>query len=224
MSSFDESIRFKNIFFDFDGVLAESVSAKTEAFYDMYLPYGEDIALMAKTHHLEHGGVSRFEKFRIYHERFLGKQIDEDQVNELANQFSELVLKKVIHADEVPGSRAFLEAYHNKINFWVITGTPTEEIEIVVEERGLSNYFIGLHGSPENKIFWTDYLLEKHGLLPEETLFLGDATTDQEAAKHGALHFALRDHEENEHLFQDYDGLRFKDFDELVSQIEEHLR
>ena len=34
----------KNIFFDFDGVIAESVSAKTDAFKEMYMPYGEEIA------------------------------------------------------------------------------------------------------------------------------------------------------------------------------------
>ena len=34
----------KNIFFDFDGVLAESVNVKTQAFHDLYLPFGEGIA------------------------------------------------------------------------------------------------------------------------------------------------------------------------------------
>ena len=40
----NSSNNIKNIFFDFDGVIAESVSAKTEAFREMYLPYGIDIA------------------------------------------------------------------------------------------------------------------------------------------------------------------------------------
>ena len=32
-------MNIKNIFFDFDGVIAESVNAKTDAFEEMYLPY-----------------------------------------------------------------------------------------------------------------------------------------------------------------------------------------
>lgn len=34
----------KAIFWDFDGVIAESVNVKTEAFYNLYLPYGIEIA------------------------------------------------------------------------------------------------------------------------------------------------------------------------------------
>ena len=52
--------------FDFDGVIAESVSAKTDAFREMYLPYGEEIANQVVDYHINHGGVSRFEKFKYW--------------------------------------------------------------------------------------------------------------------------------------------------------------
>ena len=51
-------MRYDAIFFDFDGVIVDSVNIKTQVFYLMYLPYGEDIALKAKQHHIENGGVS----------------------------------------------------------------------------------------------------------------------------------------------------------------------
>ena len=53
----------KNIFFDFDGVIADSVNVKTEAFEKIYLPYGKEIAEKVINHHRENGGMSRFEKF-----------------------------------------------------------------------------------------------------------------------------------------------------------------
>ena len=37
----------KNIIFDFDGVILDSLDCKTEAFYQMYLPHGEDVANQA---------------------------------------------------------------------------------------------------------------------------------------------------------------------------------
>jgi beta-phosphoglucomutase-like phosphatase (HAD superfamily) len=55
----------KNIFFDFDGVLAESVNIKTEAFKQMYACNGDEVAGKIARHHVENGGVSRFEKFKI---------------------------------------------------------------------------------------------------------------------------------------------------------------
>jgi len=213
----------KNIFFDFDGVIAESVNAKTEAFRKMYLPYGEYIAEQVVDHHINNGGVSRFEKFKYCHKNFLNIAIDENEVNKLADQFSAIVLDKVIQAKEVPGANDFIKEYYQKLKFWVITGTPTQEIEIIAKERGLESYFLGFHGSPKNKKYWTEYLLDKFHLKRDETLFIGDATTDYEAASHSNLLFALRETEENFDLFKNYGGLRFKNFDQLRIQIEKEL-
>lgn len=213
----------KNIFFDFDGVIAESVSAKTEAFKEMYIPYGKEIADKVVNYHINHGGVSRFEKFKYWEKTFFGKDISKERIEELAQEFSGLVLQKVIEADEVPGANKFIEKYSKKLNFWIITGTPTKEIEVIAKERNLSDYFIGLHGSPKNKRYWTEYLLEKHNLKREETLFLGDATTDQDAAIFSKLHFALRKNEENELIFKDYEGLSFKNFEQLEMQIKNYI-
>ena len=208
-------MNIKNIFFDFDGVIAESVSAKTDAFEEMYLPYGKDIAAKVVEYHKLHGGVSRYEKFKYFHKEFLNELIDQQKVDELAIQFSNLVLDKVINSDEVLGANYFIEKNHTKFQFWVITGTPTTEIELIAKKRKLTSYFIGLHGSPKNKRYWTEYLIEKHKLNRDEIIFLGDATTDMDAAVFSKTHFALRENEENKKIFKDYKGHRFNDFYQL---------
>lgn len=213
----------KNIFFDFDGVLVDSVDIKTEAFRKMYLPYGKEIADKVVKHHHEHGGVSRYEKFKIYHNDFLEEEINEAKVQELANLFSKLVLTGVIEAPEVAGAYEFLEKNQNTFQSWIITGTPTNEILKITKARNLTNLFVGIHGSPQTKKYWVDHLLTTHNLKAEETIFLGDATTDYEAAQHGNLHFALRSMPDNEALFKNYTGLRFKDFYELEEQLTKSL-
>ena len=62
--------------FDFDGVIAESVNVKTEAFSILYQPYGKDVVKKVVKHHLTNGGVSRFEKFKIYHKEFLNIELN----------------------------------------------------------------------------------------------------------------------------------------------------
>lgn len=205
----------KNIFFDFDGVLAESVHVKTEAFYKMYLPYGETIANKVLEYHKEHGGISRYEKFKIWHQEHLGQTIDDDQMQALAQQFSDLVVQGVIDSSEVKGASYFLKKYQSKLRYWVITGTPTTEIERIIKARNMDGYFEGLHGSPEKKPYWTEYLLKKYDLKRAETLFLGDATTDYKAAQHSDLLFAWRENEESRAYFQDYKGWVFQDFYDL---------
>lgn len=138
----------KNIFFDFDGVLAESVHVKTQAYYDMYLPYGKEIAEKVVAHHQANGGVSRFEKFKIYHLEHLGIEITQLQLDDLAQQYSELVIEKVVNSPEIDGASEFLEDFSGELKFWIITGTPTAEIEIITERRGIKHYFVELCGSP----------------------------------------------------------------------------
>lgn len=209
----------KNIFFDFDGVLAESVNVKTQAFHDLYLPFGEGIAKKVVEHHRANGGVSRFEKFKIYHKDFLGETIDDKKVSELAQQFSNLVVKGVVNSPEIEGAKAFLKKFHGKISYWIITGTPTKEMKEIAKERGLIQYFEEICGSPTKKYIWTEYLIEKYNLKRENTLFLGDAKSDYNASVHSKLHFALRYYDENEILFKDYEGVKFSDFHDLQNKI-----
>jgi phosphoglycolate phosphatase-like HAD superfamily hydrolase len=208
-------MNIKNIFFDFDGVIAESVSAKTDAFEEMYLPYGKDIAAKVVEYHKLHGGVSRYEKFKYFHKEFLNKVINQEKVDELAIQFSNIVLDKVINSDEVLGANYFIKKYHTKFQFWVITGTPTIEIELIAKKRKLTSFFIGLHGSPNNKRYWTENLIKKYNLKRDQIIFLGDATTDMDAANFSKTHFALRENDENKEIFKDYKGHRFNDFYQL---------
>ena len=208
-------MNIKNIFFDFDGVIAESVSAKTDAFEEMYLTYGKDVASKVVDYHKLNGGVSRYEKFKHFHKEFLNEVIDQEKVDKLAIQFSNIVLNKVINSEEVLGAKYFIEKYHKKLKFWIITGTPTTEIELIAKKRKLTDFFIGLHGSPNNKRYWTENLIKIHNLKRNEIIFLGDATTDMDAANFSKTHFALRENDENKEIFKDYKGPRFKDFYQL---------
>ncbi|MEL7021808.1 MAG: HAD hydrolase-like protein [Bacteroidota bacterium] len=205
-------IPIKNIFFDFDGVIVDSVELKTAAFRQMYLPYGEDIAQQVVDDHLLHGGVSRYAKFPKWHKKYLGIDIDDAKLRELANTYSRLVLAGVLTAPEVPGVRDFLDTHHQHIRSWVITGTPDTEIQRIAQQKDLTRFFVALHGSPTNKKQWIDQILDQYEIDPQQTLFIGDATTDWEAAQYGGLHFALRTLPDNEAFFTDYDGYRFHDF------------
>jgi HAD superfamily hydrolase (TIGR01549 family) len=210
----------KNIFFDFDGVLAESVNVKTEAFRQLYLPFGEEIAEKVVQHHLANGGVSRFEKIKIYHKDFLNQILTEKEVLEWADQFSALVLEGVVNAPAVQGAEQFLKK--SSYSSWIITGTPTEEIKEILKRRAWDTHFEEALGSPEKKQHWTEYLLNLHQLKREETIFIGDATADYEAALFSGLHFILRETEDNYSLFTTFEGSRIKDLTELDQLLKQY--
>ena len=82
---------YRNIIFDFEGVLAESLHIKTHAFYQLYEQYGKDISQKVVVNHNENGGMSRYEKFPYYHKSFLNIVLSTEQVNQLSNDFSKIV-------------------------------------------------------------------------------------------------------------------------------------
>ena len=99
----------KGIIFDFDGVIAESVKVKTEAFAELYSPYGKGIVKKVVEHHKANGGISRFEKFKLYHKLFLNTDLTSSDIDQMSNKFSFLVVSKVISCPYVPGVMDFIK-------------------------------------------------------------------------------------------------------------------
>lgn len=203
----------ENIFFDFDGVIADSVNVKTKAFKQLYFEYGDEIAAKVVQHHQRNGGMSRFEKFKYYHKEYLGITLDDNGLDALTSSFSKLVLQGVIDSPEVNGSHDFLRENKNKYKMFVITGTPTEESKQICKARGIFDCFIEILGSPQKKTHWSKYLLNKYKLSPNNTIFVGDAMADYKAAMDTELSFYLCESIDNIELFSNVTKIeRFTDF------------
>ncbi len=66
---------WRGMIFDFDGVLVDSVGIKTEAFREIYAPYGPELVQRVVQHHKVNGGLNWCAKFRIYQNEFLQRGI-----------------------------------------------------------------------------------------------------------------------------------------------------
>ena len=180
------------VFFDFDGVLAESADIKTEAFRSLYEPYGPDVVEAVIAHHEAHAGVSRRKKIRYCHKYVLGIRLSTSELEALAHRFSQLVEDAVVASAWVPGARDVLDRLHQRVPMFVISGTPREELGRIAARRAMEDYFVEVRGSPPSKVPIIRELLEVHGLEPENVLFVGDSTTDHNAACTTGLPFVGR--------------------------------
>ena len=209
----------KAIFYDFDGVIKQSTDVKAQAFYDLYLPYGQDIADKVVDHHNLNGGVSRYEKFVYYHKNYLSIDLDKDELEFWASKFSDMVLKKVIDSPYVKHAEKQITKLSSQLKQFVITGTPQSEIDFIIEELGINSYFVEVCGSPNSKIFWSNYLMKKYNLNNNNVLFIGDSPTDYKAATECKLHFLLINNKENSFFFNDIDVLKTDDLNDLNNLI-----
>lgn len=214
----------KAIFWDFDGVIADSVNVKTDAFYELYLPYGKNIAEKVKEYHLANGGVSRFKKFEYWQTELLGNPapIPQSVIDNLASRFSSLVMNKVINAPYIKGVYETIVKYSTKVSNYIISGTPEGEMKAIIDGRGLIPYFKDVLGSPETKEALTTKLIKREGFDSREVIFIGDAPSDYRSAEQNNTWFILRKHEDNIELFKDYRSFvisDFTNFDEVFNLI-----
>ena len=198
------------IFWDFDGVIKESVNIKTAAFEKIFRPYGKKIVTAVKQHHEANGGMSRFEKIPLYLE-WVGEDVTEDLVGKFCNLFSATVFQSVIDSPWVPGVHEYIiENYLHKY-FVLVTATPQNEIENILLALKIDHCFQGVFGSPTKKEDVVQLVLEKQKMMPSLALVVGDSDTDLFAAKVNSVPFLLRKTPLNLHLQDCYEGPQFDD-------------
>lgn len=182
---------FSCYFFDFDGVILESASIKTEAFGELYEAQG--ISEQVIEYHLAHQGVSRYEKFDWIAKNLLNTTISEEESKELGAEFTRLVKQKILAAPFVEGVEEVLKKLKSENKKMVIaSGTPQNELRTIAKERNIDTYFNEIHGSPTKKDTIVKNYTAQEGINVADCLFLGDASTDYEAAQKSGTHFFAR--------------------------------
>ena len=205
---------FNFIFWDFDGVIKDSIEVKTQAFVRLFQPFGPGVAERVREHHEANGGMSRFDKLPIYL-RWAGEEASEFRVNDFCDQFSQLVLQGVIEAPWVPGVEDFLRSNFYQQTFVLVSATPQDELKQILLALDLTACFAEVFGAPTRKKDAIRMTLADHGVDPQACLMIGDAGADLEAAQANQVPFLLRRHETNAKVFADYAGPFIKDFTAL---------
>lgn len=180
---------YEAFFFDFDGVLADSVEVKTRAFARLFESYGPEVVARVVAHHRYHGGMTRIEKFNHYYHEYLGKSLSSKEMANLCKRFSELVVDEVVAAREIRGAREFLQRWCERLTCFVVSATPEDEIKEIIKRRGIDGYFKEILGAPTSKKKNLETLLAEYDLNPSRCCFFGDAESDYLAARSCGVDF-----------------------------------
>jgi phosphoglycolate phosphatase-like HAD superfamily hydrolase len=184
--------RTRVVVFDFDGVILESGDIKTEAFLELFAEHEEHRAAIRR-HHLENLGLSRFKKFEWIYQHLLGRQLAAVERQELGERFSRIVFEKVCCAPFVPGARESLEALAAaRVPLIVASGTPQDELERIIKARGLEALFAEVYGTPNEKPEVLRGVIARYGCTASEIVFIGDGTSDADAAASVGVPFLAR--------------------------------
>jgi phosphoglycolate phosphatase-like HAD superfamily hydrolase len=201
----------KLIFWDFDGVIKDTIEVKTKAFIVLFESYGSDIVALVKRHHEANGGMSRFDKIPMYMQ-WAGEKLLPSNIQVFQDQFSQLVFQAVIDSPWVPGAEDFLKANLLQQIFVLVSATPQNELEEILKVLDLTNCFNAIYGAPNNKTKAIGDSLAAFSLDPKECLMIGDSEIDHDAAMFNQVPFLLRSHDNNSKLFTSYTGPSLKNF------------
>lgn len=209
------------IFFDFDGVLVESIDIKTKAFAKLFEHEDEDVVKKVIEYHLNNTGVSRYDKFKYIYKEILNRVLDDNEFRILCNKFADNVIDAVIKVSFVKGAKEFLENYASKYQCFVVSATPQEELERIIQKRNMYHFFRAVYGAPKKKSDAVRDVLRKGKINPRNAIYVGDAISDFNAAQNNSVHFIARINS-NESLFTDIQCLKVRDLSDLNTIIKRY--
>lgn len=187
----------KIVFWDFDGVIKESVEVKTNAFRELFRSFGEEVMDKVTMHHVNNGGMSRFKKIPIYLS-YAGIEPTENIINEYCNRFAILVEDAVINSDWVAGAQKVLNNRLKENQYFVlVTATPQDEIERILTRLDIINLFSNIFGSHMTKSDAINICLKLYNVKAEDSIMIGDSIADFEASQKTGVDFLLRRTPEN---------------------------
>lgn len=192
MTNFIElSSNFKAIFWDFDGVIKESLAAKRNAFVSIFSNLNQSQIKYIQQHHLSNGGIAREIKIRHYL-KYLDLPCDQSSVKHYVNKFSQIVVDKVLASDWVPGALEFIS--QNRFNqlFFLVSATPDAELSTITSKLNLSRFFAAQSGSSKPKSVFITESIKYHGLSRMSCMMVGDSMADQAAAHDSQIFFVFR--------------------------------
>ena len=176
---------YETFIFDCDGVILNSNGVKSQAFYELTLPYSGAAAKELLRYHLDNGGISRYEKFSYFINNIIKKYEQESDMipdqAQLIDLYAETVRAGLLSCEISPALSMLRQRLADKA--WaVVSGGDQDELRQVFRHRKISEFFNkGIFGSPKNKYEIFERELES-GNFKRPAIFFGDSKLDHEVA------------------------------------------
>ncbi|AGC78671.1 phosphoglycolate phosphatase-like HAD superfamily hydrolase [Nonlabens dokdonensis] len=183
-------MKIKNILWDFDGVILDSMKVRDWGFREIFEHFDKEKVDKLIDYHRVNGGLSRYVKIRYFYESILNKNISDEEVLVHATAFSDLMRSELTDKKNlIKETVDFIEANHSNYNFHIVSGSDQEELRFICKELGLAVYFNSIHGSPTPKNKLVSDLMFENKYDSNETILIGDSINDYEAAVANSLTF-----------------------------------
>ena len=202
----------KNILFDFDGVIIDSMPIREAGFRLIFQDFDKYLVDKLIDYHNQNGGLSRYVKIDFFFNHILKKPIQKDQSLSYAKSFSDIMKKELVKKEYlITDSLFFIKENYKKYNLHIVSGSDEEELQYLCNELGIETYFHSIHGSPTTKSMLVKKILLGNNYDTNETILIGDSINDLDASIDNGIKFYGYNNSDLRNLsdvyLQDYKGL-----------------
>ena len=212
MDIFETINRYRLVFWDFDGVIKESLIVKRASFAKLFGAHDKSVVAKITAHHDANGGMSRFEKIPRYLE-LVGIENSKANIQRYCEEYAAIVFAEVVDCPWVAGVEGALKNGLVTVPSILVTATPHEEIEEILFQLGIRDVFLRVYGAPKAKTQSIQESLEELEVAPNDALMLGDSELDCKAAQSNGIDFILRKTAFNVDFCARFKGRKIEDFE-----------
>ena len=183
-------MKYKNIIFDFDGVIIESNEIKEGCFGEVLSHFSCAQVDSFLKYHRENLGISRYVKFEYLYREILGRDPEKSEIDSLLERFSRLTLERLGSKEIIIDCMLnFIRKCHTNINLHIASGTDQDDLQRICHSLDLEKYFLSIGGSPTKKSDLVKNIVESFSYHVNETALIGDSFQDYKAASDVGVDF-----------------------------------
>lgn len=180
----------RNIIFDFDGVVVDSVSLKTEAYVKLFQQFSPEHVKTLIDYHIQNGGISRYVKIKYFFENILFESVSEDLIHDYAKRYSQLTITELLNDKYIIQEVvAFIRVCYRDCNLHIASGADETDLKLICDKFDLTQYFRSVQGSPRPKSLLVKEIIELNDYDRKNTIYIGDSLNDYEAAQDNGIEF-----------------------------------
>jgi phosphoglycolate phosphatase-like HAD superfamily hydrolase len=178
------------LFFDFDGVILDSVAIRTEGFRRVLKDFDDsDVDQLIEYHNIN-GGISRYAKFKWFYKEVLKKELSQGQLDKYTDEFSSIMLDELSNKSYlIQQTVDFLKRTFLTMPMHVVSGADQTELRHLCKELDVAKYFNSIYGSPTAKDINITQMLDTYEYDGEDTIMICDSINDYEAAHVNGIYF-----------------------------------
>ena len=181
---------FKNIIWDFDGVIIDSSEIRVNAFRQMLKDYPPHMVDKLIDFHKRNDGLSRYVKIDYFFSQIINQSLDNQKRTNLLKEYGAICSKKLDDKQLlIMDSIKFISNNYNHKNFDIASGSDNNELNRLCMSLGITSFFNSINGSPEVKKDIVRRIIIENQYINKETCLIGDSINDYDAAIFNQIQF-----------------------------------